>query len=457
MKSCRSTYYTNEIVKKGIQLSFSIDNCTVTTETQVEGNLKSTRFKISIICQLKDYQSISDSAIFVRAKYLSVLGLISFLIDEPLDVFGNEVCHKMVDVPTKSHSNFIYIKGRHNYSNVLSNLLNKITNSTTHEKKFIFSLLDRWRKARYLEEETKNNLLFDDETTLSYFHVLELLGDNLSKEIKNHSAILIEEFLRKYNQNILSTPLSVSENDINSQIKLVSSILDKNITVYAKISHLLKKYKVFDERTSYWIKHLIDARNSVAHGRRVYCSKAIFPVRPFFSLISTDLYPLFFLRILSAKIIANYLGIKLFDKVWKKVHKELNYGEVATRDLLLPQNFAQSNSLSAKHKSIIYGGLNQLILNKKMKISECIEFYRFYLKSNIKIEEFAFFNSPALIILMDSIDDPKIVDKIISLFKLINNSNSQYYIKFRDLLHELEFYGFTAKKLEDLISSCELY
>lgn len=457
MKNCLIEYYTNATTENGIQLSFSMDNCTVTTETKITNKVKSTVFKISIVCQLKDYQSVGDSDILTRAKYLSMLGIISFLIDDPINVFGDRVTKKILDNNLNLNSNAIYIKNGANYSNNLNQLINKITSSTSHEKEFIFSLLDRWRKARYLEKETEENFIFDEEATLSYFHVLELLGTTSSKNIKNDSKILIEEFLKKYNKNILSLPTSGSENEVSQKMKLISSILNKDISVYSKISYLLKKYKLFDERTSYWIKHLIESRNSVAHGRQVYYSKAIFPVRPFFPLISNDLYPLYFLRILSAKIIASHLGIKLFNKAWNKVHKNLNYGEHVAKHFLSSQKFEQPDSVSSCNSSIIYGGLNELILSKKIKISDCIEFYKFYLKSKIDIQKFVCFNAHALSLLLDLSIDDNITQCIHTTFKSINYINNQYYIKFRDLLYDLDFHNFEANKLEDFIRSGNLY
>lgn len=457
MKNCLVEYYTNATTENGIQLSFSMDNCSVKTETKITNKVKSTVFKISIICQLKDYQSVGDSSILIRAKYLSMLGIISFLIDDPIDVFGDRATKKILDNTLDLNSNAIYIKNRANYSKNLNELISKITSSTSHEKEFIFSLLDRWRKARYLEKETEENLIFNDEATLSYFHVLELLGTTSSKKIKNDSKILIEEFLKKYNKNILSLPTSGSENEVSQKMKLISSILDKDISIYSKISYLLKKYKLFDERTSYWIKHLIESRNSVAHGRQVYYSKAFFPVRPFFPLISNDLYPLYFLRILSAKIIANHLGITLFNKAWNEVHKNLNYGEHVTKHFLLSKKFEQPNSVSSCNSSIIYGGLNKLILSKKIKISDCIEFYKFYLKSKIDIEKFVHFNIHALSLLLDLSIDDDITQCIHTTFKSINSFNNQYNIKFRDLLYDLDFHNFEANKLEDFIRSGDLY
>ncbi|TOP09467.1 hypothetical protein CGH22_25565, partial [Vibrio parahaemolyticus] len=67
---------------------------------------------------------------------------------------------------------------------------------------------------------------------------------------------------------------------------------------------------------AYWIKNLIEARNNVDHGRKVFYEKAIFPVQPFFPLSTTELYPLVFLRILTAKVIAAYIGVSCYAEEW---------------------------------------------------------------------------------------------------------------------------------------------
>ena len=139
-----------------------------------------------------------------------------------------------------------------------------------YELNLIFSLLDRWRKAHHLGNESKENFSYDDESTLSYFHVLELLGDIYAKQLKKDADEFIKEFTNSYNSNILSLTDTNLDNKNLETIKLLKNILNKDVSVYSKIIYLLKEFKLYSIETAFWIKNLIDSRNSVAHGRQVY-------------------------------------------------------------------------------------------------------------------------------------------------------------------------------------------
>lgn len=305
MSKCVVEYDIN--LESDIQLSFSMDKCTV--ETTVGSDDNTSLLKVTIVYDSKAYETLADAPIFTRSRYLSILGIISFIVDEPFDVFGSSTRKMVVADDWELSINNTLFKGGVDYSFNLQELLNKLGSLRQHDKELMFSLLDRWRKARFLEKETEESLLYNDEATLSYFHVLELLGDLSSKKLINESKALMEDFCRKYNEEILSLSGVALDSETSAKAKLMSSVLEKDISVFAKISYSLKKYNLFDEKTSYWTKSLIEARNSVAHGRRVFYDKAIFPVQPFFPLASHDLYPLEFLRIFTAKVISAHFGV----------------------------------------------------------------------------------------------------------------------------------------------------
>lgn len=63
------------------------------------------------------------------------------------------------------------------YTKDLQILLKKLK----EEPELIITLLDRWRKAIYLKEESCDADLYYDEATLSFFNILELFGDTVHK------------------------------------------------------------------------------------------------------------------------------------------------------------------------------------------------------------------------------------------------------------------------------------
>lgn len=455
MTKCIVTYDVD--TENDIQLSFSLENGIVETvaETNEDGEEYSL-LKVTISYEGKSYGSLSDSSIFTRANYLIALGIMSFLIDEPLDVFGSSIQKTVVDNSWNPIVKSTFIKDGKDYSHVLKKLLGKILEAKKPERELIFSLLDRWRKARYLERETEESLLYNDEATLSYFHVLELLSHLSSKQILADSKVLSDEFCKKYNENILSLSGSALGSETTAKAKLISSLLDKDISVYAKISYFLKKYNLFDEKTSYWTKVLIEARNSVAHGRNVFNEKSLFIAEPFFPLSANKLYPLEFLRFFSAKVIAFHIGVTIYDKEWKFVHENLNYGEPATKLLLNLADFEAPIELSNFGSSVVFGGLNDLVLSNKINIRTCVDFYHFYLKSNINKKNFMATNVYALIILLEATEDENLTCTIVKALTLMKEYQQTCHIRFRDLIYELDFHGFDTKKLEDLVSSGQL-
>lgn len=418
---------------------------------------KTNQLRVTVFYDSKNYESLSDAPIHTRSSYLSILGLISYLVDEPISVFSSSTRFGAgVSKDDYSIEKNLVIEGN-DLTSKLEELLKNVESSQQHDKELIFSLLDRWRKARFLELESEENYLYNDETTLSYFHVLELVANLYSKEVKNKSKSLIENFCIRFNEEILSiSERNALESETKGKIKLLTSILDKEISVYAKISYFLKKYDLFDQRIATWVKGLIDARNSVAHGRRAFSGKAIFPVQPFFPLIPVEIYPLQFLRILSAKVIAAHLGLSLYNDEWLKVHELLSYGREKTELFLSEGSFQKPSLLSKSDHSIVYGGLNELIISGKIPIKSCINFYSFYIDCMDHRDDFLGNNIPAIILLLEDTSDADLIKKITQLLIEIDSKRDISYFKFRDWIYYLDFHGFQTDKLEGLVSSGDI-
>jgi len=303
------THYYIELEEK-ININFFFENCAVdncsTIPRHNQENENITKFgfiRLSIEFELKEYESISDAAIFSRPIYLSLLGIISFALEKPFDVFS---------LPSTSYVFPEGINGlkipkeikletdTNNLTKELTELIQVLEKSKKHEKSLTYSLLDRWRKALYLETDTEESLLYNDEATLSYFHVLELLGDVHSNSLKQKSKKIIENFVNEFNKEILSFSGNSLASENIAKSKFITNLLEKDISVSSKILFFLKEFNLYSNQTAFWIKNLINERNNVAHGRRVHYDKAIFPVQPFFPLNTNNLYPLEFLRILTA-------------------------------------------------------------------------------------------------------------------------------------------------------------
>lgn len=454
---CLSHYYI-ELDKK-IEVNFVYEKCSVDTLSQISGFEKNQKnefgfLRLTFEYELKEYEAIIDGAIFSRPRYLSILGILSFLLNQPFDVFGSSASStvfpegieglKISKEPKLIHEGI-------ELTEQLEEILNALYEAKDHEKSLIFSLLDRWRKGRFLEEDTNESLLYDDETTLSYFHVLELLGDVYSKTLIAKSKDLIDSFVNGFNDQVLSLHDKALESENVAKSKLLANILEKDISVSAKILHFFKSVSLYNKETDYWIKNLVQARNNVAHGRRVHYDKAIFPVKPFFPLNENNLYPLEYLRILTAKAISNHLEISVYDEDWEEIKDSLIPDPDSVKLYLEAGEFSPVDSLKTDEEKIVFGGLNFYVLFRKIKPQLSLQFYSNYLELFGTNEDFLASNIDALVILYEEIKDESILKMLEDTFIKIVELDCNPHLKFRDMRYFLDFHNFDSPKLESLI------
>ncbi|MEZ2302239.1 MAG: hypothetical protein ACBR13_10795 [Microcoleus sp.] len=449
-------------LNRKIDLNFTFEQCAVQTVQSIptihnEESFEFGYLQLSIEFELKDYESLVDAPIFVRPKYLSLLGIISFLVNELFTVFDTARFSRdsgdiLLDELKVGQQNRLIIDDV-DLTDDLNEFLDKLEKlKEEDEKRLFFSLLDRWRKARYMEEESDESFLYEDEATLSYFHVLELLGDVYSKDLLMKANDLIKDFSNTFNSSILSLHMNALESKNNEKSKLLAGILIKDISVTSKILFFLKHFKLYDNRIAFWIRNLVEARNSVAHGRRVHYEKAIFPFKPFFPLTSNNLYDLGFLRILTAKAISSHIGISLYSKEWNEIKDCLIDDEFATK-VFLQEKFKDKEDLNKDEERIVFGGVNYHLLANKLKPKLCIGFYEFYLDTEAENEIFLASNAEALVILFETIREQNFEEALKSAIINIHRLDCNPHGRFRDLRYFLDFHNFKSPKLEILIAN----
>jgi hypothetical protein len=442
-----------------INLNFAFEQCIVQTVQVIPPiqNKESSEFgylQLSIEFELKDYESLADAPILIRPIYLSLLGIISFLVNKSFTFYNarlSTVDKNILDKLKAGQQNKLLIDDL-DLTDALNEFIDKLEDLKEYEKSLFFSLLDRWRKASYMEDESDDSFLYEDEATLSYFHVLELLGDVYSKHLLIKADTLIKDFSNTFNSSILSLHMNALENENNGKLKLLSGILLKDISVTSKILFFLKHFKLYDNRLAFWIRNLVEARNSVAHGRRVHYTKAIFPVKPFFPLISNNLYPLCFLRILTAKAISSHIGISLYSKEWDEIKACLLDDDSATK-IFLKEEFKRKEDLSKDEERIVFGGVNYHLLANKLKPESCIDFYKFYLGTEAENEIFLASNAEAIVILFEMIKEKSFEEVLRSAITNIHRLNCNPHERFKDMRYFLDFHNFKLPKLEILIAN----
>jgi hypothetical protein len=286
---------------------------------------------------------------------------------------------------------------------------------------------------------------------LSYFHVLELLGDVYSNSLKKKSKILIEEFTNVFNKEILSFNNLTLANENIAKSKLLITLLEKDISVGSKILFFLKEFNLFNNKTAFWIKNIIDERNNVAHGRRVHYHKAIFPVQPFFPLNSTNLYPLEFLRVLTAKVISCHLKITAFKDRWEEIEEHLISDVSCAKAFLGSKTFPKIEDINEEEQKNIYGGINTFVLNRNIKPIQTENYFDFYLETLNDDEDFLACNIDAITILYEETKNDELQLKLENAILEIHLLNCNRHFKFRDMRYYLDFNNFDSPKLESLI------
>lgn len=456
MKRCISEYYCE--LDKSVEVEFQFDGIEVKYIPELDGEETPSEFgylKISIETSLKNYESLTDSAIFTRSKYLIALGIASFVIDEPLDVFGSASRSYVLEGERGAIETKLVIGGVKN-THYLNEIIAKIEGLRVHERHLVFSLFDRWRKARFMEKDSESSLIYSDEATLAYFHVLELLGDLHSKELREQASELVDVFVKQYNEEILSLTGQSLESENKSKLKLISGLLSKDLSVTAKILSLLKKYGLYSNQTAFWIRNLVDARNSVAHGRRVFYDKSIFPVQPFFPLVTDTTYPLEFVRVLAANAISKHLGVALYKNEWNIVESFLLSDVQTTKEYLASSEFKKLDEIDGADENIINGGLSAFILNKKIPPEKCIDFYKFYLNDEINNQDFLYSNIHSIVILFERVKEFEFSETLKKAILNTHKLQCNIDLRFRDTMYFLDFHGFETPKLEELIENGEV-
>ena len=264
---------------------------------------------------------------------------------------------------------------------------------------------------------------------------------------------LIKNFTNTFNSDVLSLSRNALDDKNRERTKLLQQLLNKDISVTAKILFFLKEIKLYDDQTAFWIRNLVDERNSVAHGRStVYYEKAIFPVKPFFPLILKELYPLEYLRVLTARAISSHMGLSLYRKEWDEVKKFLIDDNFKIKVFLDKGDFREKN-LTKDEEKTVFGGVNYHLISKKLKPKSCINFYKFYLSIKIEDEKFLCCNVDGLVILFESVQEKEFEELLRSAIVNIHKMDCNPYSKFRDMHYFLNFHNIESPKLEALIAN----
>ncbi len=413
---------------------------------------------IVIQSQLEDFEAITDGLAYTRPKLLIAFGVLSFFTQEIFTPFETYQQYSYIgEFEKEMNEKFIY-----NQKDLLNDykMFSSFLNKKETDKKFIYSLLDRWRKALYLENESEENMIYDDEIILSYFHILELLSTKYSSLQRNE----IEQEIKRFTTNVLKNSFLFEGanllNEANKKSKLINSILLPEISVSSKIFYMLEKQGIGTNRLRNFISNFVKDRNSVAHGRQVYQDRVIFPVPAFFPLIKRKDYPFELYRILTAKVISTFVGIDLYDKEWD----EYSFLLLPTLDEL-KLFISNEEYISLSNEDFCNGKVNDItpftvtyyLINHKIKPEIALNVLTPFINNYKGEEQETIMSIWSIIIVVDIIEDSALKQKCIDIIKISEKNNwHPDYFKMRDAMYTLEYLGFDPKTLRELIKNKEI-
>lgn len=458
------TYITTIPLEENVYCCFQYQNCRVSTSSdlkplgvdKVEDDIIG-YFIISIDTSVKDFESVTDAAAHARPMFLIILDILSLFLDRPMTPFdtGYQTSFVTIKEEKAKRIDTTFVIGEEDISNSLTNFLRQLNEVDSNKQKFFYSLMDRWRKAVYMQNVSEDSQEYDDEAVIAYFHVLELLAEEHSREL----GLLIKEKIENSLIDIYGGIMQFEGNYLHSLIaskkQLNNQLILSDLPVAGKILYALGKLGVMSKRLKYFIGNWIKDRNNVAHGRRVYQDRIIFPVPPFFPNARINDYTLNTLRYLTAHVICvATAGIDIHEERWEEEHNML----IPTPEEI--KSFVSDN----RHKELtneqfvngnLYninpGSISWYLVDKKIKHQEGISVLRDFLM-NIDLNDSDQVNQIviAAVILADFVDEElrAICEQVIvEAYK----NRWHPFINLRELLSFLEYNNHTPKFLENMI------
>lgn len=408
------------------------------------GSDKKVFLVIEVWTQLDATESWKNVLLYTRTPILILLSIISYLLDHPLTIY--EVSFSEAGIASDAKPNKIEVsRFVHNHTDKSGDLL-KILESVYGEgvDEFVVSILSRWHKARYLEEQGDASLYYE-ESFLVYFHIMELCSNHYSNQQSKEAQSQIKKFIKELLSNTLKLRDNHLEQVSQEKYKAVRSILiaDGQISITSKIFYFLDRVGLLDLKTRYFVEQLVKIRNTIAHGRPVNHKKLNWPLPPFFS-INDDVGDFIFeIRAFTGHVIGTYLSVETWLDRWTDAHNWLHTPPEYVKKFIsnnsfvfvTPTDFIRGTIDGVRPSSLV----EQFLLNKT-KFQELETVLKSFLLDVEVDQDSAFEIFEAAIILADS-SDKRLSDRCRSMVANVHEKELLWYSNIEDILIEIEQQG----------------
>lgn len=249
MKKSAYMKYRYAYMASDVDVYFKYNNSVVysTGEEIDTPDAQCTEIIIIMETQLEEYSSLKNIGRQCRPELLVIQGMLSFFTGTPMTVYDCiEVSDGCKPIQYPFQETHFSIDGEDFTSDLL-----KMLERVEQEPRLLVTLLDRWQKAVYLRSESYDADLFYDESILSFFHILELFGENCSSEIRMKLEENIKAFLKTYFQSIYLSSTQVDA-EIEKNKKAINNLLIGNhLTLSTKIKYFLDKFQLLDDNVAF--------------------------------------------------------------------------------------------------------------------------------------------------------------------------------------------------------------
>jgi hypothetical protein len=432
-----------------VEIDFELDFCTNeakiyttdklynlnTASSELDSDFSSDKEAFLVIeawTQLDDTESFKNVLLHTRTPILILLSVISYLLDHPLTIY--EVASSETGIASDEKPNKIkvskFVHSQVDKSGDLLRILEAIYEGGEGVNEFVVSLLSRWHKARYLEEQGDASLYYE-ESFLVYFHIIELCSNYYSRQQSKEA----EDQIKRFTRELLSNTLKLRDNQLEQvsqeKYKAIRSILlaDGQISITSK--------------TCYFLEQMVKIRNTIAHGRPVNHKALNWPLPPFFSINGDVENFIFDIRTFTGRVIGAYLSIEAWMDKWVDVHSWLHVPPEYIKKFISDSSFKSitpTDFLKGAIDGVRPSSLVKQFLSNKLKFRELEIGLRSFLLDVEVNEDSAFEIFEAAIVLADSLDK-RLSDRCRSLVVDIHKNELVWYSNIKDVLREIEQQG----------------
>lgn len=424
-----------------------------------DGDSEARYLCISVEVSLDEFESALDGAAYARPRLLIILGILSFLTQElfiSFEFFGSSTVKGELNRTNVADHKFEF--SGIDFVPKIQQIISFIDSNKENDTRLFYSLIDRYRKALFLEKESEDSMVHDDEVLLSYFHILELLSTKYYAKQKS----LALESISKLSESVLKDIFLLDGNrlqsELSSKTKLVETIFVSDLPVASKILFMFKEQGILNHRLKSFVYDFVKDRNSVAHGRQVYQDRVIFPVPQFFPLVANSEYSFEMLRILAGRTISIFVGLDHFEEEWVEFEDGLFPTIDELNDFISEKRFDKiqiEDFYSGKYNDITPHTIGYYLMSKKIKVASAITALTRIISEYREIEDEITQLIIAIVLLVDDTTGD-LREKCINIIKLSSENGWLPDVRMRDILHHLEYLGHEPKILREMIARREI-